>query len=244
VPHPALCLPLLRTPVPLTARALLDAWRVVWPDQPEPHVADHEGALAVVVGDLACAVTVVPAPIQGPEVATAAAASWLWPDAARQIEGYAAHAAVFAGPADDPLTPFVANTRLTRAVLAATGALGVYVGGAGMVVDAGTWSSTAREVVDSPLPLWLNVFASQEGRLRRRASVYTAGMGQFGLMDVEAVGSPRDPGELRLWVLDLPAHLVANGGVPNGARVDGRVVRHAPSETGRPGLVYRVEENG
>jgi len=247
VPKPLLCMPLLRSPATLSATALRTAWREAWPDVPAPSVSEHEGALAADFGDLMCAVTVLPQPIPGTEVGEAAEASWLWPHALEAIAGYGAHAVVFAQDSEDRTATLLANTRLTAAVLAATGALGVYVGGAGMLVPAEVWRELAA-TLSVPAPLWLNVGAVQEGRLRKRLAVYTAGMAQFGLMDIEVVNSPKRPGDLKAWVCDLASYLVAEGPVLEdgntvGAADDERArVTFAPSSLGRPGLVYRVDQ--
>lgn len=247
VPKPLLCMPLLRSPATLTAAALRSAWREVWPGERMPAVTEQEGAFAVDLGDLMCAVNVLPRPIPGGEVVEAARASWLWPNAADAIEGYGAHAVVFAQDSEERTAPLVANTRVTAAVLAATDALGVYVGGAGMLVPAEVWRELAT-TLSVPAPLWLNVGAVQEGRLRKRVSAHTAGMAQFGLMDIEVVHSPKRPGDLKTWVCDLASYLVAEGpvladGNTVGAADDERArVTFAPSSLGRPGLVYRVDQ--
>ena len=234
--NPALTIPLFRAPLVLDAARVTAAFAARWPDDPPPDVDEHEGTLALTAVGLRCAASARPNPVPGDEVARVAAVSWRWPTAAADLAGYGAHAVVFAPAADDRIQPFMAATRVTAAVLAATDALGVYVGGAGMVVPARTWVEEATTAL--PIGLWLNTGVSAGAGW---SAAYTAGMGQFGLPDVELVWTGGTAEAARSRALEVALHAVVLGPLPDGARVGDDVVRVVPSGLDRPGDVYRVE---
>jgi hypothetical protein len=185
----------------------------------------------------------VPAPISNDEVSGPASTSWLWPGAVKDLQGYGAHAVVFVSQAESHLAAFQALTRLAAAVVRATGALGVYIGGAGSVIRADVFVDMAKDL-DIPVALWVDLrcVALQDGR----TGLFTVGLNQFGLLEIEMPSSPQQCGDLRMWTMSLASWLIeerptVNSGETVGLSAEEKIlVEHAASMINREGPVMRL----
>jgi hypothetical protein len=243
-PRAALCMPLLRSPVQLTASDISAAWSVVWPGLPGPtNIEMKEGAFTSQLEGAQAGAMVMTAPIPNDEVSGPAATSWLWPTASKDLQGYGAHVVVFASQAASHLDGFLAMTRVTAAIVRASNALGVYMGGAGAVIRADVFVEMAQEM-DMPVALWVDLrcAASQDGR----TSLFTVGLKQFGLMEIEVPSSSQKCGDLRMWTMSLTSWLIEsrptiNSGETVGLSAEEHIsVEHAPSMMNREGPVMRL----
>src|SRR6202171_4178538 len=240
----AVCMPLLRSPVQLTSAGIAKAWNELWPQEPQPaNIEFKESAFTCsLVGALAGGM-VMPAPIPNDEVSGPASTSWLWPGAVKDLQGYGAHAVVFVSQAESHLAAFQALTRLAAAVVRGTSALGVYMGGAGNVIRADVFVDMAKDL-DIPVALWVDLrcVASQDGR----TGLFTVGLNQFGLLEIEIPSSPQQCGDLRMWTMSLASWLieqrpVVNSGETVGLSAEEKIlVEHAPSMINREGPVMRL----
>lgn len=246
-----LAMVMLRDAVALSPEHLAGWWSHLWPN--EPGLSDIEAAVddtglasltCTLPGGLIGVVGVMPFAI--PDVDGLSQSTWLWPDFA-ETGASAAHVVVFVNGASSTAEALTALTRLVAAVNASTGALGVYWGAALHLVRADVFNGMAQEMLADdthPLHLWVSFQAMAENG---RSSLATAGMEQFGLMDLEIMESPREVGELREFAMNIATYLIDNGPVLNdgetvGGSADERyVVRHRPSAVNRPATVYLIE---
>jgi uncharacterized protein DUF4261 len=240
----ALCMPLLRGPVQLTPAEISQAWSEVWPGRPGPSNFEVKGgAFTCQVDGAVVGGMVMPAPIPNDELAGPASTSWLWPTASQDLQGYSAHVVVFVSQAGSHLAAFHAMTRMTAAVVRASNALGVYMGGAGTVIRADVFVGMAQEM-EMPVALWLDLrcVASRDGR----TGLFTVGLKQFGLMEIEIPSSSQKCGDLRIWTMSLASWLIEtrptiNSGETVGLTADERIpVEHAQSMINREGPVMRL----
>lgn len=236
-------MPLLQRPVFLTAEDLQAAWTEVWPRDASPRFEFQETAFTFDAAGQQGGGVIMPAPIPNDEVLGPARTSWLWPTALDDLLGYAAHIVVFASSAKSALSAFQMMTKVATAVVTASGALGVYVGGGGMVVKAGPFVSLAQQD-PVPIPLWIDLRCTRgpDGS----SSLFTVGLSQFGMMELEIPSSTKSCGELRMWTMNIAAWLVEelpviHDGDTVGLSADDRVrVTRADSIIERPGPVWRL----
>jgi hypothetical protein len=248
----ALAMVLLESAPTLTSASLASVWRSAWPDVPGPTDFDSDepqqgpGAMTLRLDGMTGALGVMPAPIPGGELDGPAATSWLWPNATEQIPRVGAHVVAWVSGPGLPVDAHQHLTRLVTAVSRATDALGVYCGAAGQVVRADVFDGLAHDYHPDRLPvmLWIDFRAFQD---QGRSSLFTVGMSEFGLMELEIPRSDKPPGQLREFAMNLAAYLISEGPViGDGHTVGGDeaqrvVVRHTPSMTGRASTVYTLE---
>jgi hypothetical protein len=240
----ATMMPLLRTEPQLSEAQLRYMWEDVWPGQPTPPIEVRDGGcFLLTLGGVEVTGMVMPAPVPNNELLGPAATSWLWPDAEVALHGYLAHAVILAGGADRPLLALQALTQVTAVIVRATKALGVYVGGASAVVRGEVFVELAQ-ATPLPISLWVDfrVVPSSDGRF----GLFTVGLQQLGLMELEIPTSRLNPGELREWSMQVASYLVHERpdlrhghtiGFSAGEKIQ---VAHVPSMTGTGQLAYRL----
>ncbi|MDB4973911.1 MAG: hypothetical protein JWN48_2252 [Myxococcaceae bacterium] len=197
------------------------------------------------------AIGLLPTPLPWSELAGPIAAAWYWPEAAETLRPARAHAVVSArSELADPIELMFAITRVVAALAASSSALGIYLGGAGQVHKVEDFVSEATTATREQLPLYLWVrfgLAEQEdGTL----SLFTSGLAQFELMEIEFPHSPLEPQSLMDRAFNIAHYLLEQGPVLESGQTIGTSanekfkVTHAASA--RPGhdTVYKLELSG
>lgn len=173
--------------------------------------------------------------------------NFLWPNGAVETAAHRAHVVVFlARTGDSPVEEAMLVTRLALVALELFDGLGVYWGNACVTNSREMFEQCAREMTDEhlPLPVWLRfqpVRADND-----EIGMYTLGLKQFGLMEIEIDRSPMELGELFDFVSNLAHYLVMSGPViKDGNTVGGSeeeriLVRYRPSMIERSRRVYKV----
>jgi hypothetical protein len=193
-------------------------------------------------------VGLLPTPIASAELADATGAAWYWPEAAETLRGHRAQAVVSATSAGgDCIDLMLTLTRVVAAVAATAQALGVYVGGAALVHKVDDFVSEAGPATREQLPLYLwlrfQLSEAEDGSL----TLYTFGLSQFELMELEFAPSRLDPQTLMDRAFNISHYLLDHGAVLSdghtiGTSADERFrVRHAASERAGHPKVYRIE---
>ena len=147
----------------------------------------------------------MPVPVPRDEVAGPASTALLWPNAQADLEGYGAHYVLFVSKSASHLDAFQVLTRMAAAVAQATNALGVYMGGAGMVVRRDLFVEMAQEL-ELPVPLWIDFRCG--GTEDGKTALFTVGLEQFEQMEIEIPASAKGCGDLRLWTMNLAGWLI------------------------------------
>ena len=237
-------MPVLRSPLELVEADLRQTWRALWPrSQPLTNVEASKGALTFDADGASAAAMVMPAPIPNNELAGPAATSWLWPTATQDLAGYGAHIVVWASRAASHLAAFQTMTRVAATIVRATNALGVYMGGAGLVIKGDLFVEMAQEL-ELPVALWVDLRCMREPD--GRSSLFTVGLNQLGLHEIEIPAANKACGDLRIWTMNLGAWLIEsrptiNQGETVGLSQDERIrVDYADSMVGRLGPVMRL----
>ncbi len=182
-----------------------------------------------------------------PEAERAARGNFLWPTAPEALAACGTHAiaVVSAGP-EDLLELNLLLSRLARAATLALDGLGVYWGDGGVANSREVFLGLSEELTeeDPPLHLWVRfqAYPNPDGTI----GLYTQGMGQFNLPDIELDTCSWDARELHVFAHNLAAYLLDEGPVfEDGATVGGDatetlVVRRQESRFEPGKLVYKV----
>jgi hypothetical protein len=190
-------------------------------------------------------ISFMPAPIPTGE-AEAAADNLLWPDGPASAK-HASHAIVSYSPASgDPVDGLLGLSRLAVAALDAMDGIAVYWGNGSLTVPAALFREFASGATRShlPLPIWVR-FQPWAPR-PDVVGIYTVGLSQFGLMDIECDGSPWKAGRLTEFCMDLAHYLVTSGPVVKdgetvGSSEDERItVRHVRGSREPEKFVYKL----
>ncbi len=140
--------------------------------------------------------------------------SWWWETACEDLEAHPNHFVIAVlGAAEDPVDTVLRLTDLVAAVLETAPALGVYWGSGTLVTQKDLFLETVQDMGTGTLPtmLWVDVrlVPNTDGTW----TLFTTGMSQFGLMEIESDVAKGDGQELWNFVHDLSAYLVVEGPV-------------------------------
>ena len=190
----------------------------------------------------------MPAPIPGQEAQENADGNFLWPEGKEEAGLHQSHVIVTTMGADEkpPVEAAIEVTKLALVALKAFDGLGVYWGSANVC--------NSREVFESfsdgmspdhvPVPIWLRFqFVSTSDD---QIGMYTLGMQQFNLMEIEVDQCQLSPEDLFEFVSNIAHYLIQSGPVVADGNTVGSdeneqiLVRHLPSMTDDTKTVYKI----
>ena len=234
------------------AAALLASYATLFPDAGKLSlVAEGSNADTLALRTPTCSfsIGVLPQPIPALELRAPVAAAWYWPEAASSLRPARAHALISArSESAEPTELMFAITRVVAAFAATSSALGVYLGGAGLVHKVDDFVSEAATATREQLPLYLWVRFELVEQSDDTISLFTTGLAQFELMEVEFPHSSLEPQSLMDRAFNIAHYLIERGPVMADGHTIGTSanerfhVRHAPSERSDHGKVYRLEQ--
>ncbi|MGE3675762.1 MAG: DUF4261 domain-containing protein [Polyangiaceae bacterium] len=197
------------------AQALCDAYAREWPasGQLKPGEAAPDGSAVTLEGtQFAALISLTDAPIPASDLEPAYRAALHWPEAKQSIEGHVAHLVVTVISDElDAIDVMLELTRIVGACLLTSEAAGVYWGGGSLVNGVEAFLDDAREMSREYLPLYLWVRFGLMRDKHNTATLYTLGMDQFDLMEVEFVRSKLDLETLTDRAFNVAHHLLDNG---------------------------------
>jgi hypothetical protein len=190
----------------------------------------------------------VPAPIPNHEAEDNADGNVLWTNGKEEAARHRSHVIV-TNLGSDGLTPVqsaLAVSRLTLVALELFDGLGVYWGNAHVCNSRQVFESFCEDMSEElvPVPVWLRlqpVRAAQDG-----IGLYTLGMRQFGLMEIEVDRCRMKPQELFEFVSNIAHYLIqsgpviADGNTVGGSEEERIVVRHRASMVEKGRRVYKI----
>jgi hypothetical protein len=190
----------------------------------------------------------MPIPIPGGEAEDNADRNFLWPHGKEEAAEHQSHVIVtnFGGEQESAIQSALVVSRLALVALQLFDGLGVYWGNASVCNSReffeGCCSDMSEEHV--PVPVWLRfqLVRQDEDSL----GMYTLGMKQFGLMEIEIDRCQMDLEDLFEFVSNLAHYLIQSGPViKDGNTVGGSeeqriLVRHLPSMIDDGRQVYKV----
>lgn len=190
----------------------------------------------------------MPFPVPEQEAEKYADHNFLWPNGRDEVAEHRSHVIVanIGSGAQTPVQSAITVSRLALVALTLFDGIGVYWGNAS-VCNSREWFEHFCENMSEqhvPVPIWvrLQVVRASDDAI----GMYTLGMHQFGLMDLEVDRCQMDLKALAAFVGDLAHYLIQSGPVIQdedtvGESEDERVlVRHRPSMIDENRRVYKI----
>ena len=214
-------------------------------DPPLLHVSTEGVGLGFELGDLQAVVAQMPAPIPWTDLEGSCAINRLWPEATEQMKTHTVHYIVTVFGAASPLRLRVLLTRLVAAILKVQPCVGVYWG-SGLVHSPERFLKASERVSEDSFDhtLWID-FRVVPGK-RHGLTLFTSGMAEFGLMEIEAQNARCSHAEMLERVFGLATYLITKGPVINDGETMGLTatdkvgINHLPSMFPERGLVYQL----
>jgi hypothetical protein len=247
------CFVLCRSAVPddLSQASAIVA-KILGPDY-SAEVADGNNIVTVNHGELAGGFLAhMPAPIPNHEAEENADRNFLWPNGRAEAAKHRSHVIVtnMTGEVQTPIQSAIGVTRLALVALKLFDGMAVYWGNACVCNSREVFEDFCENISEEhvPVPMWLRyqpVRASDE-----EIGLYTVGMRQFGLMDIEVDRCRMNPQDLFEFVSNIAHYLIQSGPViEDGNTVGGSeneriVVRHHPSMVDSSRRVYKIVFEG
>jgi hypothetical protein len=190
----------------------------------------------------------MPAPIPGGEAEDNADGNFLWPSGKEEAARHRSHVIVTNIGAGDqtPVQSAIAVARLALVALKLFDGIGVYWGNASVSnsreVFEGFCEDIAEEQVPVPVVLRFQFLRPAENEV----GLYTLGMRQFGLMEIEVDRCRMNAQDLFEFVANIAQYLIQNGPViADGNTVGGSeeerfLVHHRPSMIDQQRRVYKI----
>lgn len=165
--------------------------------QQDNTISFHLGDDKVVVSSMAAAVPW--ADLQGP-----CDAAWYWPEAATDLRPHSAHFLVVVVPGTpDRKTAAIKLTKVAAALVEASPAAGVFWGSSGTVHAPRPFCRTAAEIAPDRLPIEIWVGFGLIPGEDDTHSIFTSGLEDFGMQEIEIHNSQRDPQFLYERLFDI-----------------------------------------
>lgn len=190
----------------------------------------------------------VPVPIPNGEAEDNAERNFLWPNGKEEAAEHRSHVIVTNVGTDEqtPIQSAITLSRLTLVALKLFDGIGVYWGNASVCNSRGVFEDFCQDMSEEhvPVPVWLRFQLVRAAR--DAAGIYTLGMQQFGLMEIEVDRCAMDFQELFEFVSNIAHYLIQSGPViADGNTVGGNdneriVVRHRPSMIDDSRRVYKI----
>lgn len=190
----------------------------------------------------------IPKPIPDNEAAENADGNPLWPNGKEEAAKHRAHVLVttLGGEEQTAIESAISVARLALVALKLFDGLGVYWGNAGVSNSRQSFENFCEDMSAEHVPVLAMMRFQLVGAPRDRWGLYTLGMKQFGLMDIEVDQSSMAPEDLMEFVSNIAHYLIQSGPVIADGNTVGStaqekiLVRHRPSmiEPGRQ--VYKI----
>ena len=166
-------------------------------EQEDNTISFHLGEDKVVVSSMKAAIPW--SDLKGP-----CRAAWYWPEAGAQLRSHQAHFLVVVVPGSpDRKVAAVKLTKVTAALVQSSSTAGVLWGGSGTVHAPQPFCETAAATAEDRLPveIWVGFGLIPEDN--KTHSVYTSGLEDFGMQEIEIHSSDLDPQFLYERLFDI-----------------------------------------
>lgn len=235
----------------VSAQRIRREWEKNWPEMPAPGEPEKkEGTLAFRVGDADVIYGLMPAPIPWSDLEGPCQSSWLWPDAASEMQAHEKHMIVTVSADGDAIERLKVLTQATSALAASCDAsVGIYWCDSQVVMSPEMFRDFAVTLLPDELPLYIWV-DFRVGKKEGRTAGFTTGLSALGHMEIETRSSEEPPGELRERMFGLANYLIESGPVIQdgdtiGEDADERIkVVYSDSSFGQSGRVMRLVYGG
>ena len=172
----------------------------------------------------------------------------MWPDGREEAATHQAHVIVtnMGSGNQSPIQSAISVSQLALVALKLFDGLGVYWGNASVCNSRAVFEDFCQGMSDEhlPIPVWLRfqLVPASDGGIR----IYTLGMCQFDLMDIEVDRCTMDIDNLFEFVANIAHYLIqsgpiiADGNTVGGSAEERILVRHRPSMIDKKKTVYKI----
>lgn len=192
----------------------------------------------------------VPVPVPRHEAEECADRNFLWPNGRAEAAKHRSHVIVTnMGTRDQtPVESAIAVSRLALVALKLFDGIGVYWGNANVSNSRGIFEKFCANITADhlPVPVWLRFQLVRDAN-NEGVRLYTLGMRQFGLMEIEVDRCRMAASELFEFVCNIAHYLIQSGPVIKdgntvGGSAEERVrVLHRPSMIDQGRRVYKID---
>lgn len=172
----------------------------------------------------------------------------LWPDGRKEASAHCSHVIVtnIGGGDQSPIQSAIRVSQLALVALRLFDGIGVYWGSASVCNSREAFEEFCQDMSDEhvPVAVWLRFqpVRASDGNI----GMYTLGMRQFNLMEIEVDRSTVNVGDLFEFVSNLAHYLIqcgsviADGNTVGGSPDERILVRHRPSMIEKTRNVYKI----
>lgn len=171
---------------------------------PPIDVERKDNTVSFQLGEDKVVISSMKAPIPWSDLKGPCSAAWYWPEAASQLRGNKAHFLVVVAPGTPDLkAAAVKLTKVTAALVESSPAAGVLWGGSGTVHAPKPFTQTTGEISADRLPVEIWVGFGLIPEADKTHSVFTSGLEDFGMQEIEIHSSQLDPQYLYERLFDI-----------------------------------------
>lgn len=190
---------------PNIEKDILNTWDIQKED-----LNGNDQTISFTVDGVTFLIAMIPSPVPGEELSNAIDYAYLWKDARTALNNKS-HIVVAAIGELPTATLYRYSTQITAILLKHTNSMGVYIGNQTLILSKDFYLEEAATMTEEAMPISLWVYfgmrQNEDGN-----SVYTYGLKEFGLLEVEIVASDRDMDELMTLIYDI-AHYTIEGNI-------------------------------
>ncbi len=207
-------------------------------------------SVTVSVGAHSAVAGLMPRPIPEPDIRSACARSFFWPEAWKEMKGHKAHLVIVAiGRFEQRYARSLFLSRVAAALSEAFDTAGIYWGDAHVVHSPDFFRKGVKPHINSaddvPAQLWVGFLPRkhEDGTL----TCGTVGLAEFGCMELEIVRTRREPVDIIGMLGATAAYLIHSGSMIKDGDTIGPdaatkiKTRYADSALGREGKVIRID---
>ena len=187
---------------PNIEKDILDTWDIGKED-----IDGNDQTISFAVDGTTFLIGFIPAPVPGDELNAAVEYSYLWKDARSALKNES-HIVIAVVGEEMPVSLSKNFTKITAIILEHTNSMGVYLGNQALVLSKEMYLKEAATMDEDNLPLSLWVYFGLRQN-EKGNSVYTYGLKEFGLKEMEIVGSEKSMEEVYDFIHDTAQYIVA-----------------------------------
>ena len=199
---------------PNIEKDILKTW-----DLKKEEIDGNDQTISFIVDDATFMIGFIPAPVPAEELNTAIEYSYLWKDA-RSALNNESHIVIAVVGEHEPLDLYKHFTKITSIILEHTNSMGIYLGNQTLVLSKEMYIEEAATMDDGNLPLSLWVYFGMRQQDNKN-SIYTYGMKEFGLHEMEIVNSKNSMEEAMAFMMGIAHYTIAGNVVLNDGETIG-----------------------
>ncbi|HFA49747.1 MAG TPA: DUF4261 domain-containing protein [Bacteroidetes bacterium] len=186
-------------------KGILNTWDIQKED-----IDGNDQTISFKVDSTTFMIAMIPAPVPGDELENAVEYCYLWKDA-RSALNNKSHIIIAVVGENSKLDLYKKYTKMAAIILKHSDATGIYMGGQTLVLSKDFFIKNADSMDGNKLPLFNWIYFGKK-QSDKGNSVYTYGLKEFGLEELEIVDSKKTMEEILGFIYDI-AHYTISGNI-------------------------------